>query len=196
VAAALGIGARQRPRSSPNSPRNSILKHGGEPGSVEFCHKTRARLRQLLPLPRPTGPSRCRAGRAEGEPAGRAVVSEQMPIAGIQEQICPLGHLDKLTRGGEVLDRPLVVLQHVDLERNSRRPRAAELRGRERSAEASTYSAASESMRSAQIRHYAHRSTRSSFSRGSKPRLRQGPANTPVGCKNPALMLRRVRIRG
>jgi len=71
VAAALGIGARQRPRSSPNSPRNSILKHGGEPGSVEFCHKTRARLRQLLPLPRPTGPSRCRAGRAEGEPAGR-----------------------------------------------------------------------------------------------------------------------------
>src|SRR5215218_3055018 len=62
---------------------------------------------------------------------GQAVVSEQMPIAGIQEQLRALDRLNELARGGEVLQRPLVGLHHVDLERNSRRPRAAELGGRE-----------------------------------------------------------------
>ena len=58
-----------------------------------------------------------------------------MSIAGVEEQLRVLGRLDELARGGEVLHRPLVGLHHVDLERNSRRPRIAELGGRESGAE-------------------------------------------------------------
>src|SRR6266536_4932746 len=66
---------------------------------------------------------------------GQALVGEQMSIAGVQEQLRALDCLDELARGGEVLHRPLVGLHHVDLERNSRRPRVAELGGRESGAE-------------------------------------------------------------
>src|SRR5258708_22461 len=58
-----------------------------------------------------------------------------MAIAGVQEQLCSVDRLDKLTRGRQIFQRPLVVFHHVDLERDSRRPGAAELGGWERSAE-------------------------------------------------------------
>src|SRR2546426_3620159 len=63
---------------------------------------------------------------------GEAVVSEQVSITGVQEQLRALG-LDQLARGGEVFGSPFVVLHHVDLERDSRRPRAPELGGRDSS---------------------------------------------------------------
>src|SRR5260370_41145913 len=66
---------------------------------------------------------------------GKAVVSEQMPIAGIQEQLSALDGLNELARGGEVLHRPLVGLHHVGLEWNSPRPRAPKFGGREGGAE-------------------------------------------------------------
>ena len=44
-------------------------EHGGEPKSVAFCHRPRARLRLVLALPRPACPTRSRPGGARG--AGR-----------------------------------------------------------------------------------------------------------------------------
>ena len=55
-----------------------------------------------------------------------------MTIAGVQEELRALDRPNELACGGEVFRAPRVVLHHVDLERNSRRPRAAELGGRER----------------------------------------------------------------
>ena len=66
---------------------------------------------------------------------GEAVVGEQVSIAGIQEQLRALDCLHDLAGGGEVFVDPLVVLHHVDLERDALRPRAAELLGREGGAE-------------------------------------------------------------
>ena len=66
---------------------------------------------------------------------GQAVVSEQVSIAGVQEQLCAVDRLDKFARGWKILHGPLVVLHHVDLEGDSRRPGGAELRGWESSAE-------------------------------------------------------------
>src|SRR5437773_8047251 len=62
---------------------------------------------------------------------GQAVVGEQVSIAVIEEQLRALDRRNELARGREVFRAPLVVLHHVDLEWNSRRPRAAELRSRE-----------------------------------------------------------------
>ena len=53
---------------------------------------------------------------------GQAAVGEQVPVARVQEQLDPLG-FGQLTRGGEVLLRPLVALHQVDLRRDSSRPR-------------------------------------------------------------------------
>src|SRR5947208_14708923 len=47
---------------------------------------------------------------------GQAVVGEQVSIAGVQEQLRALDRLNKLPRGGEVLQRPLGALHRVDLE--------------------------------------------------------------------------------
>src|SRR5438105_6813674 len=65
---------------------------------------------------------------------GEAVVSEQMSIARIQEQLCALGRLGELAGGGEVFVRwqhLFVGVHHVDLERDTLRPRTAELRRRD-----------------------------------------------------------------
>ena len=58
-----------------------------------------------------------------------------MSIAGVQEQLRAVDRLDELTGSRKVLDRPLVVLHHVDLEGDSGRPGSAELGGRESGAE-------------------------------------------------------------
>ena len=63
-----------------------------------------------------------------------AVVSEQVPIARIQEYLRALDCLVELAGGLEVFpDNPLVVLHHVDLQREALRPGVAELRGWESS---------------------------------------------------------------
>ena len=62
-----------------------------------------------------------------------AVVGEEVTVTGVQEQLRALGRLDELARGGKVLGSPFVVLHHVDLERDARRPRASELGGRKSS---------------------------------------------------------------
>ena len=61
---------------------------------------------------------------------GEAVVSEQVSIAGIQEQLRALNRLE-LAGGVEVFQRPLVGLHHVDLQRDALRPRVPELRSRQ-----------------------------------------------------------------
>src|ERR1700694_5063861 len=63
---------------------------------------------------------------------GEAVVSEQVAVAGVQEQLRALDGFVELAGGVEVsFLHPLVSLHHVDLQRDSMRPGAAEFRGRE-----------------------------------------------------------------
>ena len=62
---------------------------------------------------------------------GEAAIGEQMLIARIQEQLRIVGRLDERTCGGEVFERPLVPLHHVDLDRHPLRPGIAELEDRE-----------------------------------------------------------------
>src|SRR5438477_9146154 len=64
---------------------------------------------------------------------GEAAVGEQVSVAGVEEQLRTLDRRNELARGREVFRNPLVVFHHVDLKRNSRRPRAAELGERESS---------------------------------------------------------------
>src|ERR671918_823548 len=70
--------------------------------------------------------------------AGQAVVSEQVSVARIQEQLRPLYRLVELAGGFEVFvrrQRPFVGVHDVDLERDALRPRAAELRRRDATVE-------------------------------------------------------------
>src|ERR687891_631879 len=70
--------------------------------------------------------------------AGQAVVSEQVSVARIQEQLRPLYRLVELAGGFEVFvrrQRPFVGVHDVDLERDALRPRAAELRQRDATVE-------------------------------------------------------------
>ena len=63
---------------------------------------------------------------------GEAVVGEQVPVARVEEQLGAVVRLDELPRRGQILLGPLVVLHHVDLDRDARRPGAvAELGGRQ-----------------------------------------------------------------
>src|ERR687892_2575214 len=60
--------------------------------------------------------------------AGEARVGEQVPIAGIEEQLCAVDRLGALAGGVEGFVRrqdPPVGVPHVDLERGALRPRAA-----------------------------------------------------------------------
>src|SRR5215203_901398 len=50
-----------------------------------------------------------------------------MPVAGVQEQLRAIDRLDELACRRKVLECPLVALHHVNLERDARRPRVAEL---------------------------------------------------------------------
>ena len=60
---------------------------------------------------------------------GQAVVSEQVPIAGVQEQLRALDRLGELAGGVEIAlsEDQLVGVHHVDLEPDAMGPRAAEL---------------------------------------------------------------------
>jgi len=53
---------------------------------------------------------------------GQAAVGEQMAVAGVQEQFPSLNRRHKVARSGEVFRTPWVILHHVDLEWNFRRP--------------------------------------------------------------------------
>ena len=92
--------------------------HGAEPRT----YKGAADLLQLLDVVEEAQYALLKQLRGTFVVVEQAVVSEQMPIAGIQEQLRALDGLNELSRGGEVFHRPLVGLHHVDLERHSRRP--------------------------------------------------------------------------
>src|SRR5207247_10539370 len=65
---------------------------------------------------------------------GQAAVREHVPIAGIQEQLRALDRLE-LAGGGEVFQRPLVGLHHVDLKGDALWPLVPEFRRWESGAE-------------------------------------------------------------
>lgn len=65
---------------------------------------------------------------------GRQVaVSEQVSIAGVQQQLCALGRLDKVAGNVEIAlrDEQLVGVHRVDLQRDALRPRTPELGDRD-----------------------------------------------------------------
>src|SRR5215210_9253222 len=92
---------------------------------------------------------------------GEAVVGEQVAITRIQEQLGLFDRGVELAGGVEVaLERPLVALHQVDLERNTGGPRAAELLGRNAAAEEQRSLRARPRLGEHLSRHRAERKTR------------------------------------
>ena len=62
------IGARLGRQTKPTLKLGVCGEHGGDPESIALFYRRRPRLRELLAVPRPDRPARCRAGdRRRGE---------------------------------------------------------------------------------------------------------------------------------